>query len=179
MSNQSNKLLHIATLGKTVGVKGDMKLHIQSDFPEQFVNGASFLINKKDRITLQDVNLDRGIVKINDINNPEDAKRFTNTKLFATYEETRKNCQLGEDEYFWFDLEDCKVFEDAKLLGKVYELERLSATNYLVIDTDEALVKQGYAKRFLVPFVEPFKQNVDIENKKITLAGAFDILEAS
>lgn len=179
MSNQSNKLLHIATLGKTVGIKGDMKLHILSDFPEQFVAGASFLINKKDRITLRDVNLDRGVVKINEITNPEDAKRFTNVKLFATYEETRNNCHLKEGEYFWFDLEDCQVFEDAKLLGKVYELERLNATNYLVIDTDKALVEQGYAKRFLVPFVEPFKQNVDIENKKITLKGAFDILEAS
>ncbi|MBA1437884.1 MAG: 16S rRNA processing protein RimM [Epsilonproteobacteria bacterium] len=179
MSNRSNKLLHIATLGKTVGIRGDMKLHIQSDFPEQFVDGASFLINKKDRITLRDVNLDRGIVKINEIDNPEDAKKFTNTKLFATYEETRKNCHLQEGEYFWFDLEDCEVYEAQKLLGKVYELERLNATNYLVINTSDALVKEGYAKRFLIPFVQPFKQSVDIENKKIIVDGGLDILEAS
>jgi len=117
MSNQSSEpLLHIATLGKTVGIKGDMKLHIKSDFPEQFVSGASFLINKKERVTLRDVNLERGVVKINNISNPEDAKRYTNTKLFATYEETREKCHLNEGEYFFFDLEDCDVYEDDLLL---------------------------------------------------------------
>ena len=180
MSNQSKKpLLHIATLGKTVGIKGDMKLHIKSDFPEQFKTGASFLINKKDTITLSDVNLDRGIVKINDITNPEDAKRFTNAKLFTTQEATRENCHLDEGEYFFFDLEDCDVYEDDKLLGRVKEVERITVSNYLSIVTDGALVEQGFAKSFLVPFMEPFKVSVDIEAKRIELRGAMDILEAS
>ena len=181
MSKQSkqNKLLHIATIGKTVGIKGDMKLHIKSDFPEQFVKGATFLINKKDKITLSDVNLDRGLVKVNNLSNPEDAKKFTNAKLFTTYEETRKNCHLDEGEYFFFDLEDCEVYEDAQKLGRVYEIERINITNYLSIVTDEALVEKGFAKRFLVPFIEPFKVDVDIDKKVITLSGAMDILEAS
>jgi len=181
MSNQSRKepLLHIATIGKTVGIKGDMKLHIKSDFPEQFKAGASFLINKKDRITLSDVNLDRGLVKINSITNPEDAKKFTNTKLFTTYEETRKNCHLNEGENFFFDLEDCDVYEDGKLLGRVKEVERINVTNYLSIVTDVALVENGSPKSFLVPFIEPFKVAVDIDAKRIELRGAMDILEAS
>ncbi len=180
MSNQSKKpLLHIATLGKTVGIKGDMKLHIKSDFPEQFKTGASFLINKKDTITLSDVNLDRGIVKINNITNPEDAKKFTNAKLFTTQEATRENCHLEEGEYFFFDLEDCDVYEDDKLLGRVKEVERINISNYLSIVTDAALVEQGFAKSFLVPFMEPFKVSVDIEAKRIELRGAMDILEAS
>jgi 16S rRNA processing protein RimM len=180
MSNQSNnQLLHIATIGKTVGIKGDMKLHIKSDFPEQFKNGSSFLINKKDRITLSDVNLERGLVKINNLSNPQDCKKFTNAKLFTTYEETRKNCHLNKGEYFFFDLEDCKVYEDGKLLGTVQEVERIGITNYLSIVTDENLVQSGSAKTFLVPFVEPFKKAVDIDNKSITLSGAMDILEAS
>jgi len=179
MSNQSNKLLHIATIGKTVGIKGDMKLHLKTDFPEQFVKGSRFLINKKDSITLSDVNLQRGLVKINDISNPEDAKRFTNAKLFTTYEETRKNCHLDKGEYFFFDLEDCDVYEDGKILGRVKEVERIGITNYLSIVTDESLVKKGLSKGFLVPFIEPFKQEVDIDKKSITLSGAMDILEAS
>jgi 16S rRNA processing protein RimM len=180
MSNQyKNNLLHIATIGKTVGIKGDMKLHIKSDFPEQFVDGAAFLINKKDKITLSEVNLERGLVKINNLTNPEDVKKFTNAKLFTTYEETRKNCHLNEGEYFFFDLEDCDVYEDGKRLGSVKEIERINITNYLSIVTDETLVKDGRAKSFLVPFIEPFKVDVDIDKKVITLRGAMDILEAS
>jgi 16S rRNA processing protein RimM len=180
MLKQSKEpLLHIATIGKTVGIKGDMKLHIKSDFPEQFKSGASFLTNKREKITLSDVNLTRGIVKINNINNPEDAKKFVNAKLFTTYEETRKNCHLDEDEYFFFDLEDCDVYEDSELLGRVKEVERINITNYLSVVTDAALVAKGLPKHFLVPFIEPFKVSVDIEAKRIELRGAKDILEAS
>jgi len=179
MSKHSEQLLHIATIGKTVGIKGDMKFHDKSDFPEQFKVGSSFLINKQDRITLTDVNHERGLVKINNLTNSEDCKKFTNAKLFTTYEETRKNCHLKKGEYFWFDLEDCQVYEDGKLLGVVKEVERIAITNYLNIVTDESLVNSGSSKSFLVPFVEPFKQSVDIDKKIITLSGAMDILEAS
>lgn len=173
------QLLHIATIGKTVGIKGDMKFHDKSDFPEQFKVGSSFLINKKDKITLTDVNIDRGLVKINNLSNPQDCKKFVNAKLYTTYEETRKNCHLEKGEFFFFDLEDCQVYEDGKLLGVVSEIERIAVTNYLYIVTDKSLVESGLPKSFLVPFIEPFKKDVDIKKKVITLAGALDILEAS
>ncbi len=180
MSKQYNEqLLHIATIGKTVGIHGDMKFHDKSDFPEQFFNGATFFTNLKKEITLADVNLERGIIKIAGINTIEDAKKYTNAKLFTTREETRKNCHLDEGEYFWFDLEDCEVYEDGKLLGKVHDVERIAVTNYLNINTDEKLIQSGSAKSFLVPFAEPFKVDVDIDKKIITLKGAMDILEAS
>jgi len=180
MSKQYKEpLLHIATIGKTVGVKGELKFHVKTDFPEQFSNGSTFLIGKGEKITLTTVDLDRLLVRVNGIENPQDAKKFTNAKLFTSREESRKNCHLQKGEYFWFDLEDCKVYEDGKLLGVVEEIDRIGVTNYLIIITDESLVKDGFAKSFLVPFIEPFKKDVDIDKKVITLGGALDILEAS
>ncbi len=180
MSKQSKEqLLHIATIGKTVGIKGDMKFHVKCDFPEQFQNGATFFTSLKKDITLNDVNLERGIIKIAGINTVEDAKEYTNAKLFTTREDTRKNCHLDDGEYFWFDIEDCEVYEDSKLLGKVYDVERIAVTNYLNINTDEKLIAAGCAKSFLIPFQEPFKVDVDIDKKIIIVTGAMDILEAS
>ena len=180
MSKQfKEQLLHIATIGKTVGIHGDMKFHDKSDFPEQFFDGASFFTNLKKDITLRDVNLERGLVKIDGIHTIEDAKKFTNAKLFTTREETRKNCHLDDGEYFWFDLDDCEVFEDGVLLGIVDEVERIAITNYLNVKTDDKLVEDGKAKMFLIPFQEPFKVSVDIEKKVITVSGGMDILEAS
>ena len=173
------QLLHIATIGKTVGIKGDMKFHIKCDFPEQFKRNSSFLINKKEKITLTDVDLDRGLVKINNLMYPEDCKKFTNAKLFTTYEQTRKDCHLEEGENFWFDIENCEVYEDNVLLGRVDEVERLTASDYLSIKTDDALVEKGFAKSFLVPYISPFKVSIDIDKKIIILNGAMDILEAS
>ena len=180
MSKQyKEQLLHIATIGKTVGIHGDMKFHVKCDFPEQFVDGATFFTNLKKEITLQDVNLERSLIKIAGIHTIEDAKKFTNAKLFTTREETRKNCHLEDGEYFWFDLEDCEVYENGKFLGKVHEVERIAVTNYLNVKTDESLVDAGSAKSFLVPFKEPFLISTDIDKKVITLSGAMDILEAS
>jgi len=181
MLKQSKKepLLHIATFGKTVGIRGDMKFHIQSDFPEQFYNGATFLTNKNVKITLKDVNLTKGTVKIEGITTPEDAKKFTNAKVLTTREETRKNCHLEDGEFFWFDLEDCEVYENNQLLGVVYEVERLANTNYLSIVTDSKLVEAGKAKKFLLPFQPPFVLKTDIEKKVIITEGALDILDAS
>ena len=180
MSKQfKEQLLHIATIGKTVGIHGDMKFHIKCDFPEQFKDGATFFTNLKKNITLRDVNLQRDLVKIDGIHTIEDAKKFTNAKLFTTREETRKNCHLEDDEYFWFDLEDCEVFEDGKRLGIVNEVERITISNYLNVITDNELVKTGSAKSFLIPFQKPFRVSVDIDKKIITVSGGMDILEAS
>ncbi len=172
-------LLHIATIGKTVGIRGDMKLHLNTDFPEQFKNNTSFFINTQDRLTLREVNLDRGLIKIDNIFTPEDAKKYTNTKLYATLEETRQNCKLEEGEYFWFDIEGCSIVEDDLTLGKVVEIDRINAANYLKIQTDALLITEGFAKTFLLPHNPPFVIQTDIQNKIITTQGAKDILEAS
>ena len=82
MLKQSKKepLLHIATFGKSVGIKGDIKFHLKTDFPEQFVDGASFLTNLNTEVTLKDVNLKKGTVKIDGINTLEDVKRVVESK---------------------------------------------------------------------------------------------------
>ncbi len=110
---------------------------------------------------------------------PEDTKKLTNKQLYTTIERTRNECRLEDGEYFWFDIEGCSVVEDGKVLGVVEEVERISITNYLCVKTDEVLIKDGFAKSFLIPFNQPFRVSVDIDKKVITVSGAIDILEAS
>ena len=179
LKQSSKELLHIATIGKVVGLKGDMKLHIKSDFPEQFVSGNSFILNKKETITLSDVNHERGLIKIKGYTTPEDARKFTNAKLYTTYEDTRKNCHLKEGEFFWFDLMGCDIYEGEKLLGNVSEIDRILDNNYLKIKTDEKLITDGFSKSFLLPYNDNYIVGTDVKNKKITVDGAMDILEAS
>nr|WP_321266590.1 ribosome maturation factor RimM [uncultured Sulfurimonas sp.] len=180
MSKQSKEpRLHIATIGKTVGIKGEMKFHIKCDFPEQFQKNSTFSTNKNTNITLSDVNHERGLIKIAGIETVEDAKKFTNVQLYTSREETRKNCHLEDGEFFWFDLEDCEVYEDGKLLGVVSEVERITISNYLNVKTNSVLVDSGAAKNFLIPFHEPFILKTDINKKIINVSAAMDILEAS
>ncbi|MEA2111409.1 MAG: ribosome maturation factor RimM [Campylobacterota bacterium] len=182
MSNQSSKkpsLLHVATLGRTIGLKGDMNFIIKTDFPEQFIAGAEFVDSKGSSITLSDVNLKRETVKINGIATPESAKKFVNAKLFTTFEKTRETCQLGEGEFFWFDIIGCSVIEDGRELGVVKEIERMSITDYLSVTTESSLVARGEAKEFLIPYHPPFIVHSDVERKEIEVSGAYDLLQAS
>jgi 16S rRNA processing protein RimM len=170
-----SRKIPIAKLGKSHGVRGWQKIHILSDFPEQFTPGSTFKSDRED-LTIEKIDLKRGLVKIKGIDTPEDAKKITNRQLYTTEEETRDNIKLKENEYFWFDIMGCDVYEDGKKLGRVKEIERADV-DYLLINTDEELVKEGYPKRFMIDFKRHVK-DVDIENKKIEANGAIDILDS-
>lgn len=178
-SSKTKNLLHVATLGKSVGLRGDIKLHIQSDFPEQFKKGATFILNGDKSVTISSINSDSSTVKLSGYENIDAIKALTNAKLYTTYDETRKNCHLEDGEFFWFDVIGCKIVEDGKTLGTVSEIERISISDYLKIDTDELLIESGEAKVFLIPYVDHFVKNVDINSKTIVVQGAFDILQSS
>jgi 16S rRNA processing protein RimM len=180
MSNPRKKeLLHVATLGRTVGLKGDMKLHDKSDFPEQFVAGAEFFVDANRTVRLGYVNMERGIVRLEGCDTPEEAKRYTNAKLYTTYEATREQCELEEGQYFWFDIIGCEVVEDGRELGTVKEIERIGAVDYLAVKTDALLVAQGESKSFLIPYQPPFVVSTDIGAKTIEVQGGLDLLQAS
>ncbi len=182
MSNPSKPdtpLLHVATLGRTIGLKGDMNLNIKTDFPEQFVNGARFVDTKNRVVILESVNLERHTVRLEGVNTPEAAKRYVNTKLFSSYEQTREQCHLKEGEFFWFDIIGCTIIESGRLLGTVSAVERFGTLDYLSVATEDELIAQGEVKTFLIPYQAPFIIQTDIDRKEIYVSGAYDILQAS
>ena len=177
MSNQSNKF-QVAKLGKAVGIHGEMKLHLKTDFPEQFVPGLCFT-TKHGELVIETYNPERDLVKFKGYNSTEAAKKLTNLDLFVSEEETRKAITLEEGQYFWFDIVGANVYEGDLLLGKVAEVERLGTTDYLKLDTDEDLVSKKMPNSFLIPYLDNFVLEVDTDAKLIKVQGGFDILEAS
>ncbi len=173
-----NEKFFIAQIGRTVGLWGDLKFHLHTDFPEQFKTGATF---KSDRgeLTIADINMKRGIIRFQGYESIDSAKKLTNTKLYADLKQTQENCTLNEGEYFYFDIEGCIVVQGDLVLGVVDEIQRLTDTDYLVIRTDESLVKEGLSKSFLLPYIDRYILNADIAEKKIYTRDAKDILEAS
>ena len=154
MSNRSNKF-QVAKLGKAVGLHGEMKLHLKTDFPEQFKPGACF-DSKRGELVIESYNPERGLVKFRGYDSMEDAKRLTNLDLFTTEEKTRQEIKLDEGQYFWFDIIGASVYEGSLLLGKVSEIERLGATDYLKLDTDKDLVSKKMPNSFLIPYLDNF-----------------------
>jgi len=168
----------IAQVGKTVGLWGDLKFHLHTDFPEQFKVGQSY---QSDRGTLEilDINLNRGIIKFRGYESLESAKKLTNTKIYTSKEETQKSCELNEGEHFWFEVIGAQVVEDDEILGSVSEIQRMLDTDYLLVTTDEKLVKDGASSSFLIPYIPRYIIKTDTQTNQVLTKDAKDILEAS
>lgn len=174
----SSEVLTIATIGKNVGLKGELKLHLHTDFVEQFQKGSTFVLKNQEIVKIQSFNLNRGVVKFEGYDSREDTLKLINQKLFTTENASRESCSLGDKEYFWFDIFGCEVYEDGKLLGVVKDIQRLTACDYIEITTDVSLVEKEMAKSFLIPYIQDiYIKSVDIKVKKIEVQSALELLE--
>lgn len=172
--------IYVAKLGKAVGLKGHLKLFIDSDFPNQFKKGSSFITNKKLTLKVLEYNPKRELILFENYEDVDTAKKLTNQQLFTSIEQTRQNCDLEKNEFFWFDLMDCEIYEDEMKLGVVKDILRYPLNDYLEIRTDEELLKKELPKVFLIPHIfDTYILSVDIEKKIIKVKNSYEILENS
>ena len=172
--------IFVAKLGKAVGLQGHLRLFMDTDFPEQFKKGAVFKTNKKLELKVAEYNTSRELIKFENFDDLETSKKLTNQELYSTIEQTKECCKLKKNEFFWFDLISCEIFENELLLGKVKDIHRYPLNDYLEVQTSSELVSKELPKVFLIPHIfDKFIEKVDIENKKIFVKNAFEILENS
>lgn len=174
----SNDKFFIAQIGRTIGLWGDLKFHLHTDFPEQFKVGQTYKSNRGD-LTISDINFTRGTIRFRGYESIDSAKKLTNAKLYTNEAQTKENCELGEGQHFWFDVIGCSVKQDDEVLGVVEDIQRMAETDYLAVKTDAALVEAGLSKQFLLPYIERYIIKVDTEEKIVYTKDAKDILEAS
>jgi len=168
----------VARIGKTVGLRGELRLNLLSDFPEQFRKGASFMSDRGD-LTIAGYNPARGTVRFEGIGSVDEARRLTNSYLYTTKEAGEAACRLEKGEYFWYQIIGLEVVENGESLGRVREIERLAGTDYLQVETARPLSEAGLAKRFLIPYIDRYIDRVDLARGEILTTGAKEILEAS
>ena len=174
----SQEQFYIAQIGRTIGLWGDLKLNLHTDFPEQFKVGATFKTDRGE-LTISDVNFKRGIIRFQGHESIDSAKKLTNAKMYTDLEKTQENCDLEEGQHFYFDIEGSTVVQGDLVLGVVDDIQRMVDIDYLVVMTDEALVEAGMSKSFLLPYIDRYILTANIEEKKIYTKDAKDILEAS
>ncbi|WP_456382794.1 ribosome maturation factor RimM [Hydrogenimonas sp.] len=175
---ETSERLPVARIGKTVGLRGDLRLNLLTDFPEQFKKGARFMSDRGDLI-VRSYNPERGTVRFEGIEEVEEAKKLTNAYLYTTKEAGEKACDLKEGEYFWYQIIGLTVEEEGETLGRVGDIERLAGTDYMVVETASDLAETGAPDSFLIPFIDRYVDRVDLEEKKVLTRGAKAILEAS
>ena len=167
--------IKVAQLGKTVGLRGDLKLYDFSDFPSQFKNGTTFFTDKKIELTVSSFDSKKILIRFKDFEDIDLAKKLVNSFLLTNIKDSRKNCKLNKDEYFWFDIKGCQMVENEELLGEVFDIERIGDIDFLHVKSSENLEEK---KEFLIPYQDRYIIFVDIKNKIITTRHSKELYES-
>lgn len=186
-NQEESNLIAIAKLGKSVGLKGLMKCYPMTDFPEIFTSDITFFAQKdsifeKECTTLHisEFNEAKSLIGFKEVDSIEMAKTLTNAILYTTLQDTKTHCALGEDEFFWFEVIGFSIIEDEETLGYVEDIERIGATDYLVVVTDPKLCTPlKLKKRFLIPYIDPYIISTDAKAHHIYTKNAKALLLAS
>jgi len=172
-------LLEVARLGRTVGLKGALKLHNTSDFPSQFKKGATFFLKDGTNLRISHFNAANSSVIFEGYESVEAATNLVNLTLFQTKEVTQKTCKLKKGEFFYFDVIGLEIYENGELLGAVEDIMESSGGYLFLVKTAAGLAQNGLAKEFYLPYNDRFVEEISLQKRQISAKFAKGILENS
>lgn len=174
-----DELLEVAKIGKTIGLKGALKLHDKSDFPKQFKKGAKFYLKSGEILEILSFNSANSSVIFVGFDSIEKATNLINQTLYQTKEATKKSCKLNKDEFFYFDIIGLEICENSQILGVVSDIIETGANYLFEVTTSQNLVEFGLPKTFFVPYIDNFVEKICLDESKIYTKNAKAILENS
>jgi 16S rRNA processing protein RimM len=164
----ANEWFTVGTIANTHGLKGELKIVSQTDFPEERFSPGSRLTMMDPELTKQievEVVTSRNhkntyIVKFqawNDINEVEKYKGW----LLKINKEQR--IELSEHEYYYNEIVGCTVVSDEGVeLGVIQEILSPGANDVWV-------VQPAAGKAVYIPYIEDVVKQVDVQNKRVTV----------
>jgi len=170
-------IIVIGRLGRSFGVKGWQVLQSFTDPPENILQYGPWYLQRKPDGSWQELakpacqpHKNGHIVRIEHIQNPEDAHTYSGSFIGVTRDAlsaVENVIDSADAEYFWHDLVGCEVYNlDDVFLGRVNHLIETGAHDVLIVKNDEG--------NHLIPFHEPYLQNVDLTAKRISVEWHLD-----
>ena len=153
------ELLKIGKIVNTHGIKGEIR--IISDFKykeEVFKKGNNIIVgNFKENkiINSYRVHKNYDMITFSDINDINDVLKYKGSNVYINRDEYNFSGIIYED------LLGMNVYSSNILIGEVVDLMKSNAHPILVV--------KGTDKQQLIPFIDQFIINVDVENKKIEI----------
>lgn len=154
----------IGLIRKPHGIKGGVKLSVEAEMLVTFPDIETFFV--KIGTEWQELHLealagtvDDPILYFEEVVDRDDAERLRACELFANAADLP---ELKEGEYLASDLVGCDVLtEEGQHLGKVIEVSSPGNHEVLSIETEEG--------EQLIPFVDAWVPEVDLEQKRIVV----------
>ena len=159
--------LRLGQIVNAVGLKGETRVYPYTDYKERFQE-LSWLYVQDQVYEIQRVRYmgQMVIIKFQGVEDRNEAERLKGSFLYVDRENARK---LGEDEYFIADLVGLLVTDlQGNPLGTLSWVYQNGAQDvYEVTPPDEEGKKQN---PFLIPAVGEFIKEVDLQNRRMTVA---------
>lgn len=170
---QSSEWLEIGKILSAQGLKGEIKIYPNSDFPERFLEPGPRWLLRPNQTEPEPVSLERGrylhgkglyVIKLAGIDDREEADALRNCKLLVPESDRPP---LDEDEFHVRDLVDLAVFDQStgERVGTVSEV--IPAGNDLLEVT--LAQPRGKMTKALIPFVKAIVPVVDLVQKRIEI----------
>ena len=157
------KRLEVGQIVNTFGIKGEVKVTPFTDDINRFDDLKKVYVKTRKESKLHKVESVRYhknmvLLKLEGINNPEDAELLKNSFLEIDREDA---IPLEEGQYFIVDLIGLDVYTDeGNLLGKVDDIYNTGANDIYV-------VKDELGKQILLPGIDDVIKEVDLDSGKI------------
>lgn len=156
------KYIVVGKIVNTHGIRGDIKIYPHTNDIERFsILKRAYIGEDKLPVEIENVKYHKGMIllKLKDFNNINEVLKFKDEFLFV--DEINK-VKLPEDNYFIYELIDCRVFDTTgNLLGHIKDVLQNSSNDvYIIKDKD---------KEYLIPAVKEFIKEINIAEKKVII----------
>lgn len=157
--------LTVGRLGGSHGVRGEIKMRLLTDDPDNLVTVTTVYLGERDTpIPLESIRFtnDGALVKLGGTDTPEDAAKLSGLAVKIAGSDARP---LEEGEYFLFQLIGLQAeLEDGTIAGTVIDLIETGAHDVLVIGQ-----RPDAAEDLLVPNHPEFVPDIDPPNNRIVI----------
>jgi len=153
--------INIGKIVNAVGLKGEVKIYNYSNSKERYEDLSSIYVeNKRHEIEKVRYNRDVVILKLSEIDDRNAAELVKGKDIFIDESDL---AELSEGEYYVRDMIGITVVEsDDTVLGTLKDVIQNKAQDLYEIETPDG-------RTILIPAVEEFILNIDIENKIMTV----------
>lgn len=161
----SPEFLTIGKIARPQGIRGEVIVNIETDFPSRFFDETVFLVRTKDgssrKMKAEKVRMhkDRVVIKFLGIDTMNDAETLREAEILIPIEQRDIE---DEDFFYHFELIGMKLIDvSGRMIGIVEDV--------LVNPGNDILVVQGKAGEVLVPFRKEICIEVNRETGNITV----------
>ena len=168
---KKKQLVHIGSFGRPLGLKGEVKIIVNTFEFNTIKSMSSYLINERGSIwnfQYLKIRKDKLIGKFQECNSRNCVEKLTGKKIFIDKSNLPK---IKKNQFYVFDLINCKVKTiNNKLLGNIINIDNFGAGDLINI-------KKTNNKSFYIPMNEDNIVKVDIKKKLVIVNPIKGILD--